>query len=178
MEEQQPTSLQKVVKIVYLNRYNTEFYRKGDFLAAKIQDQEGEEKRDVGRIILHRMFPFSELWTNISVQDPMGEEFGLIRDLNDFDQEDQEVLKKELESKYFVPKILSIQSVKERFGFSNWRVTTDVGPISFVVRDTYRSMILAGANRIIILDSDGNRYEIPNTEQLDNKSYKKIELYL
>ena len=30
----------------------------------------------------------------------------------------------------------------------------------------------------MIIDIDGNRYEIPSIERLDRASYKKIELYL
>ena len=53
---------------------------------------------------------------------------------------------------------------------------------SFTLQDTFRSIIKSprddGTERIFILDVDGNRYEIPNVEALDRKSYKKIELYL
>ena len=50
------------------------------------------------------------------------------------------------------------------------------------LQDTFRSIIKSprddGTERIFILDVDGNRYEIPDVEALDRKSYKKIELYL
>ena len=50
------------------------------------------------------------------------------------------------------------------------------------MQDTYRSIIKAtnpdGSERLFISDVDGNRYEIPDVEQLDRQSFKKIELYL
>ena len=50
--------------------------------------------------------------------------------------------------------------------------------MDFTLRDTYRSMVFIGENRIFLTDSDGNRYEIPDVGKLDGGSYKKIELYL
>ena len=39
-------------------------------------------------------------------------------------------------------------------------------------------MIRAGGGRLFLFDVDGNRFVIENTEALDRRSYKKIELYL
>jgi hypothetical protein len=74
--------------------------------------------------------------------------------------------------------IKSILQVKERYGFSYWKVKTAEGEVSFTLHDTFRSIIRSGDQRLILLDVDGNRFEIPNVEELDRKSYKKIELYL
>ena len=52
------------------------------------------------------------------------------------------------------------------------------GDVSFTLHDTFRSIIHAGETRIIMLDVNGNRFEIPDTTALDRKSHKKIELYL
>lgn len=169
-------SIQNVVDIVYLRDENTRFYRKGDFLALRLI--ENGQERDCGRIILHRMFPFTEPWSNISVQNMDGEEIGLIASLDDFDAEDKAKLRAEIEKKYFIPTIYAIKELKEKFGISTWKVTTDVGEVSFTVRDTYRSMTFSGEGRIFILDADGNRYEIPDVSKLDSKSYRKIELYI
>ena len=107
------------------------------------------------------------------------EEIGIIADVEAFDDSEQNgLLKKELEIKYFIPKIKSILMLKEKFGFSNWKVVTDVGVISFTVRDTFRSMIRIGESRIYVLDNDGNRYEIEDFNKLDKRSYKKIELFI
>ena len=55
---------------------------------------------------------------------------------------------------------------------------TEEGSVSFTLHDTFRSIIRAGEHRLIFLDVNGNRFELPDTEALDRKSYKKIELYL
>lgn len=172
------TTIKNVVKITYLTPENAKFYKTGDFIGLRLTDEQGSEK-DMGRVYLHRLFPYTELWTNISVMTKESEEIGIIEDVKAFtDNDERQMLVKELEVKYFVPKIKSILMLKEKFGFSNWKVATDVGVISFTVRDTFRSMIRIGESRIYVLDNDGNRYEIEDFNKLDKKSYKKIELFI
>jgi hypothetical protein len=89
-----------------------------------------------------------------------------------------EMLTEELKRRYYAPVIDRIYSIKERYGFSYWKVHTADGNVSFTLHDTYRSIIRAAHNHIIMLDVNGNRFEILDTEALDRKSYKKIELYL
>lgn len=130
------------------------------------------------RIYLHRAFPFDKPFEYISVLDKDMKELGLISSIDDFPPETAQMLREELERKYYAPVIKTIHSVNERFGFSYWKVTTDEGDLSFTLQDTYRSILKAGGGRVFIVDMDGNRFDIPNVEELDFKSYKKIELYL
>ena len=44
--------------------------------------------------------------------------------------------------------------------------------------DTFSSLLKVGGTRVFVNDIDGNRYEIPDLEALDHKSFKKIELFL
>ena len=134
------------------------------------------------RIFLSRAFPFDMPYEYISVLDKDKKEIGFIRSLDDFDEPARTQLIHELETKYYTPVIKKILSVKERYGFSYWKTECEFGEKSFTLQDTFRSIIKSprddGTERIFILDVDGNRYEIPDVEALDRKSYKKIELYL
>ena len=130
------------------------------------------------RVYLCRQFPFDYLWEYISVLDEDQTEVGIIRSLELFEGEARELLKTELMRRYYAPVIKRIISVKERYGFSYWKVETEEGSVSFTLHDTFRSIIRAGEHRLIFLDVNGNRFELPDTEALDRKSYKKIELYL
>lgn len=168
--------LDKVVQIEYLNPAQAHFCQNGDFLGLKIE-KDGEVT-EYPRVFLHRMFPFEELWAHISVLTADNEEVGLIADVNDFDEQAVSLLKQELDRKYLMPTITAIHTLKDQFGFSAWKVDSNIGPLEFTLRDTYRSMLKVGDSRVIITDSDGNRYEIPDVRALDKKSYRKIELYL
>lgn len=143
---------------------------------------EGKILKVADRIFLSRAFPFDMPHDYISVLDKDKKEIGFIRSLDDFDEPQRSMLLRELEAKYYTPTIRRIYSVKERYGFSYWKTECEFGEKSFTLQDTYRSIIKTsnpdGSERLFILDVDGNRYEIPDVEKLDRKSFKKIELYL
>ncbi len=173
---EQTNGLDKVVQIEYLSPSEAHFRKNGDFLGLKIE--KNGDVTDYPRVFLHRMFPFEELWEHISVLTADSEEVGMIASITDFDEEAAALLKEELECKYLMPTITAIHMLKDQFGFSAWKVDSNIGPLEFTLRDTYRSMLKVDEHRVIITDSDGNRYEIPDVKGLDRKSYKKIELYL
>ncbi len=50
--------------------------------------------------------------------------------------------------------------------------------MEFTMRDTFSNLLKVGGTRIFANDIDGNRYEIPDIEKLDRKSFKRIELFL
>lgn len=156
---------------VWLTHENASFYLKNGFLYLK----RGENEQ---RAFLCRQFPFEMLWEFISVLDDDKQEIGIIRRVEDFEGETRELLVNELNRRYYSPVIEAILHVKERYGFSYWKVRTREGEVSFTLHDTYRSIIRAAENRVIFMDVDGNRFEIPDVEALDRKSYRKIELYL
>ena len=176
MEKTNEIMLERAARIIKLDKTNASFEMKNSFLALVLRE-DGEEKR-YDRVYLHRAFPHELLWEYISVSDGENKEIGLIYNIEDFDGEIAALLKTELERKYYCPTIKEISNLKERYGFSYWKVTTDEGDVSFTLHDTFRSIIHAEEKRLVILDVDGNRFEIPNVDGLDRKSYKKIELYL
>lgn len=160
-------------EIVYIVPEKSEFNKTmGGFLTLKFEDKE------YGRISLHRAFPFSYGDKFISVRDKEGKEIGLIKEISDFDEETIMLFDEELKRRYFLPLIRSITSIKEEFGYSYWTVITDMGAKKFIVKKDNSSFINIKDNRILILDVDGNRYEISDYTKLDNRSYKLIELLL
>ena len=97
----------------------------------------------------------------------------------DFEGETKQILVTELERKYYEPRIKTIVSLKERYGFSYWEVVCEDGRnVKFTMQDTFRNIIRVGEDRAILLDVDGNRFVIESIMALDRKSHKKIELYM
>lgn len=135
-------------------------------------------KRDYGRVILHRAFPFDRPDEIISVQQEDGFEIGIIRNINDFDDDTVRILNESLDNKYYIPEITKIISAKDRFGFVYFKCETDSGICDFVVKNPFGSIIRLPKNRIILVDIDGNRYSVKDTGALDRKSYRKIELFI
>lgn len=176
--------------ITYLNEENAKFYDKDGFLALKafippkseydLEEETAKEPewQDLGRVFLHRAFPFNNPDKYISVVDISGYEYGMIKDIADFSEESRSLIMKALDRKYFMPSIEKIISIKEQFGFSFWKVQTDRGEAEFTVKDTYKSIVKLSENLVVILDSNDSRYMIKDIYTLEPSSYKKIELYL
>ena len=169
--------LVEAAKIQRLDSSNAKFFTKNGFLAMQYKD--GDEEKTLERVFLHRAFPFELLWKYISVLGDDGKEKGVIYDINDFSEEITALIKTELERKYYSPTVKSIDSLKERYGFSYWRVTLSDGrSLNFTMQDTFRNIIRIGEDSAILLDVDGNRFVIKSIAALDRKSYRRIELYL
>ena len=165
-------SLKELSVTNWLTPQNASFLFKNGFLYIKQSDVEEQ------RVFLYRQFPFEMQWEYISVMDSEQQEIGILRSLDLFDAETEELLKNELKRRYYTPVIQKILSMKERYGFSYWKVITPDGEVKFTLQDTFRSIVHVGENRLLLLDVNGNRFEIPDATALDRKSYKKIELYL
>lgn len=162
--------LSEFVEIKYLDPREAVFSRSpGGFLQLTV------DGTFYPRVTLYRTFPFTYPEEYISVRDMEGNEIGLLRSFDGFAPEIVEAFREELARRYFAPKITRIKSLKEEFGYSYWEVDTDAGPRRFTVRDLQQSLILLSPEHILILDVDGNRFEIPDYTKLDPTSRRYIE---
>ena len=137
-------ALNELVAIVYITQENAVFERKSDFLTLTLTapNEEGVvETKIYERIFLHRAFPFDNPFSYISVLDKDNKEIGMISDLSVLKEEDAEAIKSELNRKYYTPVVKSIISLKDKFGFSYWKVMTDEGELTFTLHDTFHSHI-------------------------------------
>ena len=179
--EKQGQTLKNIVAITYITKDNAKFEKDNEFIRLTLTapNEEGVvETKEYPRIFLHRVFPFDHPYSYISVLDKDQKEIGLISEIDAFDAAVTEMLRAELDRKYYTPVITKILSLKDKYGYSYWKVETDEGELTFTLRDTFHSLLKVQGTRIFVNDIDGNRYEIPDVEKLDRKSYKKIELFL
>jgi hypothetical protein len=101
-------------------------------------------------------------------------EIGMIEDLKKLDSRSRKLLKEELKRVYFMPQITKINRMKETHGIMKFDVETDKGQRSFETR--YKEDIRRlGDGRVVIKDSDGNRYNIKDYRKLDDKSVNLID---
>ncbi len=166
--------LDQIIDTFFITSENSRFYlSKNGLLMASVPEKDFE-----GRVFLSLAFPFETEEEFICVQNEEKEEIGMIESLSSLDPETCSILKGELEKKYFAPKILEITKFREAEMNSYWTCQTDKGVLEFTVRDTHRSLIRIGEDRLYVMDFDGCRYEIESLAALDRKSYSKIQLYL
>jgi len=124
-------------------------------------------------------FPLSQIGRYLSFRykedseenDEDDKEIGMLKDINDLDQKSKEAVEQALEKIYFMPKITKIYEIEEEFGVTRWEVETEKGQRSFDIKSRRKDVRPHGNGRIVIHDIDGNRYEIPDIEELDKDSY-------
>ena len=165
----------KLLEIKLLTSENAEFKAtKGGFVTLTL---EGEDK---GMVNFIRAFPFTAENEFLSVRtaDDKQTELGMIEKLEDLSEETAELIKAQLAVRYFMPKITKIVSVKEEYGHTYWQVLTDKGECSFTSPSGSASAVMRKGNRVIIRDSEQNRYEIEDLTKLTVKELKKLDLYL
>ena len=167
--------LEHLTQSFSLTPENCRFYlSEHQLLMARIQKEEVFDNR----VFIVLSFPFETREKYLSVQDEHRDEIGMIEDLNLFDEDTVKLINEDLNKRYFAPKIQRILKLTERYGSSFWDCQTDYGVRSFTVKDTYKSLIRIGEDRLFVVDHDGCRYEIESLKALDKKSYSKLELYL
>ena len=173
MDKNERFSFGEQGKINYLTPENCSFtVTETGFVEVKIEG--GEETR----AYLYRAFPHDLPDRYVSVMDDEKNELGIIEDLSIFDEKTAAALRRDLERRYYIPKIREICALEEKFGNSFWHIKTDAGEKVITINDTFKSIIRIGEDRAIVLDEDGNRYEIESFEALDRKSLRRIELFL
>ena len=111
----------------------------------------------------------------ISIRDEKDKEIGIIRDLAEFPCDQQELIRLELERRYFTPVITSVIKMKEEFGYIYWEVNTDRGMRRFTTRGSHDSILPISEHRLLIMDVGGNRFEIEDFRTLSPKIAKQIE---
>jgi hypothetical protein len=120
-----------------------------------------------------RVFPLSGRCDYVSLLNEKDREVVLLARPDDLDEESQAALRGALDLVYYVAKITRVDSIKETMGVTLWEVMTDRGYANFEVVDRRHIRNLAGG-RLIIVDVDGNRFEVENLADLDERSQAYI----
>lgn len=178
--EQEKKSVEDLIAIKPITRENAVFTRtSGGFVQLRLILPDGETKT-YARVAVHRCFPHSDPDHYISIREPEGDgrEIGLIEDLNALSEDTRDMLREQMALRYFSPKITRVHSIKEEYGYSYWDVETDRGACRFTVRMGGGSVYPIGANRYLVTDLDGNRFEIPDLYKLTPREIKQLDLFI
>lgn len=139
----------------------------GDSIRMVVDDWD----RSYLQVKIRKAFPLSYPEHFIGFNDGEDKEIGVIENPKELDKESLHIVRDELERRYFIPVIYQILTLRDEFGMGYWTVETDKGQREFITRGRHESLQELGNSRVIISDVDGNRYDIPNTDALDRKSY-------
>ncbi len=110
----------------------------------------------------------------VSLTDGRGEELCLLSDLAELEPESRAVVVEELRRRYLTATIERIVSVRSEFHVIYWDVETDRGPRELVMEDNVNQFRWLTDDRVLILDVDNNRFEIPDCRLLDPASRRLL----
>ena len=130
------------------------------------------------RVTVRRILPLSDPDRYISLGIGEEVEIGIIEDPSRLDSESLEILREELDKRYFTPIIQKVYRVKERFGIHDWEVETSRGRITFSVQGLHQNVRHFPPARLLVTDVRGNRYDIPDYHRLDSSSFNQIQRHL
>ncbi len=134
--------------------------------------------RSYTRVKVVRAAPLSHPARYISLLDEKDEEVCMIPDLKELDGEMRAIVEAELDRRYLTSAVQRVLSMRNEFGTSYWDVETNRGRREFVVQNAAESAQWMGEHRLLLVDVDGNRFEIPDLRELDRKSLSLVELVL
>ena len=124
-----------------------------------------------------RAFPISAPGEYVSIYDTEGHELLCIDDPSALPPSVLATLDDELARRDFVPVVLRIEQVWADSDPSRWRVLTDRGPTTFLIEDGDDDVRRLGPNRMLLVDTHGIRYLIPDVRQLDAASRRILDRY-
>ncbi len=141
-------------------------------------DMELYDGRKFNNLEPRRLFPFSGLEKYITLLDEEGIERAIIRDIRTLPPTERSTIKNCLREYYLIPKVTKIHECKEKFGVLSIDVDTDRGHATIEIRNILHGLKLLYGTRVLLRDSNDNRYEIPDLTRLDKRSRQLIDSFL
>ena len=141
-------------------------------------DMELYDGRKFENLEPRRLFPLTGLEKYITLLDQEGVEKGIVRDLRTLPPAEREVLESCLREYYLIPRVTEILSCEEKYGVLTLNVKTDRGHAAIEIRNIIHGLKLLYGYRVLLRDSNDNRYEIPDIRQLSKRSRQLIDQFL
>jgi hypothetical protein len=124
-----------------------------------------------------RAFPIQSPELGISLVHSDGHEVAWVDELAELPEPAQSLIREELQSREFMPSILSIEGVTSYSTPCTWRVKTDRGDTSFVLRGD-EDLRRVGSTILLVTDSHGIQFLIRDAAKLSRDSRKILDRFL
>ena len=120
--------------------------------------------------------PMSRPNKYLALLDGKDKEIALIENpAEELDAESWEAAQAELRSRYLTARVESVRSAKQEYGATYWSVESDRGPRDFVTQNLQENAQWLSSDHLLLLDVDGNRFEIASLRALDERSRALVE---
>ena len=151
---------------LYLENDNVKISLRDDYLL-DVQLYSGQFYSGV---CARRLFPISGKDKYITLLDSNEKEIAVIRDIKSLMSDSRRAVEEALRQYYLIPKIYRITDINEKHGTIHILADTDHGECSFDVNDRAHNLKVLFDGRVLIRDTNDNRYEIPDMKKLGKKS--------
>ncbi len=111
----------------------------------------------------------------LSLLNGKGEEITTVSEVTSLSSDSERAVREELRRRYLTPAITSVEIARCEFGITYWTVQTDRGRRDFVTQSLQENAQWISERHLLLIDVDGNRFEIPNVSELDVRSREFIE---
>ena len=159
---------------IYIDRYTGKITR-NDIYLVDVTLKDGTVIKDLEP---RRLFPITNKNMYITLLDKSEQEVCFVRDLDELDEASALALQECFKEYYRIPKITALLDVTEKFGTLTWRVDTNLGIVKFRIRNRHSDIKNLSDTRVLIRDTNDNRYEIPDWTVLDKHSKHLLFTYL
>jgi hypothetical protein len=124
-----------------------------------------------------RAFPWSAPDTAVSLRDADGRELLLLQSLGELSPASRSAVERELAERDFVPVVTRIARSSGPWPPCVWQVETDRGPATVTI-DSEDDVRRLDRHRVLIADTSGLRFLIPNVHRLDAASLRQLRRLL
>lgn len=123
-----------------------------------------------------RAFPITQPEVGISIMDQSGKELCWFDEVKTIPEGELTLIKEELAAREFMPVIKKITKVSTFATPSLWDIETDRGPTRIRLKGEEDIRRIAG-NTLLIADSNGLQFLIPDSTKLDKVSKKLLDRF-
>ncbi|MEZ0325111.1 MAG: DUF1854 domain-containing protein [Fimbriimonas sp.] len=119
--------------------------------------------------------PLSHPRRYLALLDSKGEEIVMLEDPKTLPRDSYEAVTEELARRYLTSTVRTINEARTDFGCTYWNVETERGQRDFVTQSLQENAQWLSPTHLLLIDVDGNRFEITNTTALDTVSRDYLE---
>lgn len=167
------------IDVVLLNPSCVHFFHThGNALRVTIDDPACGPGRTVLRCQVACAFPwrFSDRW--IGIRDERDKDLGMLETTDGMASDSLDVLRVELDRRYFIPTVTSVNKAKKEYETVTWDVQTDRGPRTYHVHQLRENVHQLDDGRIVITDRHGSRFAFASLADADKESRVILERVL
>jgi hypothetical protein len=114
----------------------------------------------------------------LSFLDGKGNEIVMVVEPSELPDQSREAALEEVARRYLTAQILEVLDAKGEWGATYWTVRTERGVREFVTQSLSENAQWLGADHILLIDVDGNRFELKDFSALDARSQQIVNAVL